>query len=208
MNNSDRDIGSFEHRLKEHATKQWSNVERIRIELDVARNIYLFDIAGEFIAVERTSSTQAAATLRLDRTNRDEINLTRGRIIETLFAKFHISNAAQAGEWIDLVIGRNFRTWLDGSANRNAEAQQVLNVTNVAANTNTACAAGAVQAAHIKADVNNAGIVWVDFGADAVQDSCIPLDPGEWIIMPLSNTSRINANFVIANEILYVTPII
>lgn len=208
MNNSDRDIGSFEERLKDHAIKQWSNIERLRIDLTDARNIYLYDIAGEYIAVEKTSSAPAAATIRLDRTNRDEIHLVRGRIIETLFAKFHISNAAQAGEWIDIVIGRNFRTWLDGSANRNAESQQVLNVTNIAANANTVCAAGDVQAAHIKADVNNAGIVWVDFGAAAVQNGCIPLDPGEWVIMPLSNTNRINANFEIANEILYITPIV
>lgn len=205
---SDRDIGSFEERLKDHAKKQWSNIERLRIDLTTARNFYLYDIAGEFIAVERSSSAPATAAIRLDRANRDEINLVRGRIIETVFTKFHITNAAQSGQWLDLIIGRNFRTWLDGQADKSAEAQQVLNVTNVAANTNTVCAAGAVQAAHIKADVNNIGVAWIDFGAAAVQDSCIPLDPGEWIIMPISNTNRINVNFEIANEIVYVTPII
>jgi hypothetical protein len=204
---SDRDIKSFDARLADQVKERWSNYERIRLDLTTARNYYLYDIAGEFLSVERVSSNLAAAEIRLDYPNRDEINFGRGRIVETLFKRFFVSNAVLSGEWMDLIIGRNFKTMKTGQS-RLREAQQVLNITNVAANTNTVCAAGAVQAAHIKADVNNTGIVWIDFGVAAVQNSCIPLDPGEWVIMPISNTSRINANFVIANEIAYVTPII
>ena len=207
MSNGDRDISAFDERLADHAKEKWSNYERIHVDLTEGKNYLLYDVAAEFIAVERASSAIATAQIRLDRPNRQQINITRARIIETVFEKFYLSHAAQPGEWIDLVIGRNFRTWQDGQADQAGESQRVLNVTNVAANVSTACFAGAVQAAHIKADVNNTQTAWIDFGVAAVQADCLPLDPGEWVIMPMSNTNRINVNLEVANEIVFVTPI-
>jgi hypothetical protein len=206
--NSDKDISAFDQRLADHVKEKWSNYERLRLDLTEARNYLLFDIPGEFLAVERVSSSRAIATIRLDRPNRQDLNFDQARIVETLFERFFVSNAALTGEWMDLIIGRNFRTWKDSQANNVSEALQVLNVTNVAANANTVCAAGAVQAAIIKADVENTDIAWIDYGVPAVQSNCYPLDPGEWVIVPLSNTNRINVNFEVANEIVYVTPIV
>lgn len=203
---SDREIRSFGDRLMDHVTAKWSNYERFRLELDNARNYLEITIAGEFIAVERASSGHATAEIRLDWPNRDEINFDQARIVQTVFERLYISNAAQTGEWLDIIIGRNFKTWKDCTALQGGEALQVLNVT-AAADTNIACAAQACRAAHIKADVENTGITWIDFGAAAVQSGCTPLDPGEWIIIPLSNTNRINANFEVANEIAYITPV-
>jgi len=72
------------------------------------------------------------------------------------------------------------------------------------ANTNVAAAAHICNRALIKADVNNTQIVWIDFGVAAVQNNCLPLDPGEWIKVQLSNTNRINANFKVGGEIVYI----
>ena len=208
MIRSDRDIRSFEQRLADQVKEKWSNYSRIHVDLSTARNYIELDIPGEFLAVELVSSSLATAAIRLDYTNRDAITFDKARIVETLFHRFYISNAALTGEWIDLIIGRNFRTWKDGHAAQLTEALQVLNVTNVAANVNTVCAAQACRAAIIKGDVENIDISWIDYGAAAAQGSAHPLDPGEWVIVPLSNTNRINVNFVVANDFVYVTPIV
>lgn len=199
---------TFKERLADHVKEKWSNYERIHVELGIARNYIKLDIAGEFIAVDEVSSGLAAVTIHLDRPNRHALNFYRGSQVETLFECMYVSNAALTGEWMELIIGRNFRAWHDSLAAQLTEALQVLNVTNVAANTNTVCAAQACKAAHIKADVQNVDMSWIDYGVAAVQDSCVPLDPGEWVIVPLSNTNRINVNFEVGGDVVYVTPIV
>ena len=199
---------NFEERLADHVKEKWSNYERIRVELGTARNYIKLDIAGDFIAVDTVSSGLAVVTIRLDRTNRNALNFNKGSHVETLFERFYLSNAALSGEWMELIIGRNFRAWHDSLATQLDQSLQVLNVTNGAANTNTICAAQVCQASIIKAHVENAGIAWIDYGAAAIQASCHPLDPGEWVIVPLSNTNRINVNFQIADELVFVTPIV
>lgn len=208
---SDRDINSFESRLSNHCREKWSNYERLRIDLATPRNYQKFDIAGEFIEVERASDTTAAAELILDFTNRAVINISERRIVETVFNRFYISNAAQADKWLDLLIGRNFRSWgygtgtgTGGGTTGATEAQQVLNLTHANPNTSVQAAANACIEAIIKADVENTDIAWIDFGVAAVQDSCIPLDPGEWIKVPITNTNRIYANFEVGGEIVYI----
>lgn len=203
---SDRDIKSFEERLGDHVNKKWSNYERIRVDLSTARNYHLYDVAGEFIAIERQSSEIAAAEIILDLPNRDVINLGEVHEIQTVFARLYISNAAQSGQWFDLLIGRNFKS-TSKRIERGGSVQQVLNVTHANPNTNVACAAQTCKAAHIKADVNNTQTAWIDFGVASVQNSALPLDPGEWVIFPMSNTNIINANFEVGGEIVFVTPV-
>lgn len=203
---SDRDISSFDERLLDHVKKKHSNYERIRIDLSVARNYHLYDVAGEFITIERQSSEIAAAELTFDLPNRDVINLGEVHEVQTVFEKFYISNAAQSGQWFDLIIGRNFKS-ISKRIERGGSVQQVLNVTHANPNTNVACAAQSCKAAHIKADVNNTQTAWIDFGVAAVQNSALPLDPGEWVIFPMSNTNVINANFEVGGEIVFVTPV-
>lgn len=209
---SDRDIKSFEERLASHCEKKWSNYERLRIDLSIARNYYKFDVAGEFIEIEQASDADATAGLILDFANRDVINIGEHRIIETVFSRFFISNAAQVGEWLDLLIGRNFKSHVYGTGTGTGggggtgatEVQQVLNLTHANPNTSVQAAANACIEAIIKADVENTDIAWIDFGAAAAQNSCIPLDPGEWIKVPITNTNRIYANFEVGGEIVYI----
>lgn len=65
-------------------------------------------MAGEFFYVERASSAAANAEVKLNRNTNSSLYLADGIAIETLFAKFFLTNTAQAGEWIDIIIGSNF----------------------------------------------------------------------------------------------------
>ena len=73
-------------------------------------------------------------------------------------------------------------------------------LTNAAANTNTVGPDNACKRALIKALTTNTGLVWIDFGAAAVDGACFPLFAGESIAVPLANTNLINALFKIAAE--------
>jgi len=208
---TDRDIKAFDRRLEDQVLKKWDNYERLRIELGTARELQEYNIGGEFIEIEQASSSSAAAEIRLNYTEKHGININERRIIETVFFRFFITNTVQAGEWLDLIIGRNYRSWGYGTgtgggtaATGATEAQQVLNLTHAIADTSVQAAANACIEAIIKADVENTDIVWIDFGVAAVQNSCIPLDPGEWIKVPITNTNRIYANFEVGGEIVFI----
>jgi hypothetical protein len=52
----------------------------------------------------------------------------------------------------------------------------------------------------IKAHNANTGLCWVDFGVAAVEAACYPLDAGETISVPLTNTDEIHVLFKVMNE--------
>lgn len=204
MGQSDKDIKAWDDRLKEQYRRGWDNYIRRRVHLDTARVLEKWSTAGEFIYVEEASSPSAAAAIRLGRNTNDPIDLDVGTVIKTVFCECYITNTAQAGEWIDLIIGINFEYYKQTNADAALAVQQVLNLTHANPDTNVAAAANVCARALIKADVQNAGIAWIDFGAAAVQDSCIPLDPGEWIRVAIANTDQINANFEIGGEVVFI----
>ena len=207
---SDRDVKNFDLRLSDQVRRNWDNYERLRIDLGTARNLQEYNISGEFIEIEQASSSTATAEIRLNFNDKDLINLDEYRIIETVFYRFFITNTALQGEWIDLLIGRNFKSRRYGTGGGNGsgagatQAQQILNLTHINPNTSVQAAANTCIEAVIKADVNNTATAWIDFGAAAAQNSCYPLDPGEWIKVPLTNTNRIYANFEVGGEIVYI----
>jgi len=200
---NDRDIINWEQRLKQQVIRGWENYFRRRIHLDTARTLELWAITGEFLYVEEVSSASAAATIRFNRNTNDTLDLIRGVEINTVFEKVFFTHNAQAGEWIDLLIGINF-SYNKPAGGRPASVQQVLNLTHANPNTNVAAAANVCNAALIKADVENTGITWIDFGVAAVQNDCVELDAGEWIKVSIPNTDQINANFEVGGEIVYI----
>lgn len=203
---SDQEIKNWEERLKNQVFREWHNYDRHRIDLTTAQIVESWNYAGEFLCVEKVSSESALATIRLNRNTNDAIDLQVGTVIKTIFKEFYITNAAQPGEWIDIIIGINFEYYKRFTAGRilSSEAQQVLNLTHANPNANVAAAAHICNRALIKADVNNTQTAWIDFGVAAVQNNCLPLDPGEWIRVSISNTDRINANFEVGGEIAYI----
>jgi len=202
---SDRDITNWDTRLADQVRYGWDNYKHLSINLSQARLDESFRIAGEYIYVEDSSSNLAVAKIKINRSNNDALDLLKGVKIETIFLEIFITNEALEDEWLDLIFGVNFKYKIIGGGTGATEAQQVLNLTHANPNTSVQAAANTCIEAIIKADVQNTGISWIDFGVAAVQNSCVPLDPGEWIKVPITNTNRIYANFEVGGEIVYIT---
>ena len=198
-------MNNWDKQLQEQVDHRFDNAKKIHIDLATARTDQLYHIPGDYIYVEAASSCIAIATLKINKDAGVSMNLIAGTIIETVFNNFFVSNTALPGQWLDLVIGIDFKISRDFDAEDFGTAQPAAVITNVTANTNTVGAAAAVLRAVIKADVKNTGIAWVNFGAAAVQDLCMPLDPGESISIHLGNTNKINVNFEIAGEKVFIT---
>ncbi len=203
----DRDISNWEQRLKDQVLKGWHNYERQRLHLDTARASEFWGLAGEFLYIEQVSSESALASVRLNLNTNDELDLQAGTVIKTVFKEFYITHTAQAGEWIDLIVGINFeyyKKWDNGFGGGAEQAQAVVKLTHVNPATNVTPAAQICNRALIKADVNNTQTAWIDFGTAAVQNACLPLDPGESVTVSLSNLNRINANFEVGTECVFI----
>ncbi len=202
---SDRDIISWDHRLSEQHLRGWDNYVRRRIDLTDARAIEYLGISGEFLYVERVSSGSANALIRLNRNTNDEIGLDSGTVIKTIFTSVYLTNTAQAGEWIDLIIGINFEYYNEtAQAAMSAKAQPVVPLTHANADTNVVPAAQICNAVLIKADTNNTADAWIDFGTAAVQNACFPLSPGDSVTVHLANLNEINANFEVGGENVFI----
>lgn len=111
-----------------------------------------------------------------------------------------IDNAAGAAA-INIQDGGNAIT-VDGNVTMvdNGIAQPAIIISNVSADANTVGAAHACKRVLIRAFTTNTGLVWLNFGAAAVENACYPLDPGDAISVPLTNTNLINCLFKVANE--------
>ena len=194
-------LDTWDENLAAQKRRGFINYSVVTIDLATARTNELIHIPGDILYVKAVSSNSAAATVRLNLTKNDEVDLEFHTKVETVFTSLFISNEVQAGEWMELVIGINFyiENLLQAS-----DVQPAITITHVAADTNVAGAAHPCNEAIIKADVKNTGIIWIDFGVAAVQDNCYPLDPGEWIRVDISNTDQINANFEVGGEIVFI----
>jgi len=110
-----------------------------------------------------------------------------------------VDNAAGAAA-VNIQDGGNTIT-VDGDVTVDeGEAQPAIIITNVAADANTVGAAHACNRVLIRAFTVNTGLVWVDFNNAAVENACYPLDAGDAISVPLSNTNLINCLFKVAGE--------
>lgn len=105
---SDKDIGSFEQRLADQVRSKWENYIVKRFDLSTARTDEELCLAGERLIVMRASSPFANATVKLNRNTNHSLRLADNIRIETLFGKFYLTNAAQADQWLDIIIGANF----------------------------------------------------------------------------------------------------
>jgi len=203
---------NWDARLAEQVKRKFENYRPQRILLDAVINNKELTLPGDTLIVVNASSVNALATVRLNSTSNDTINLKIGKKISTVFTKFFISCTAQANEWLDIIVGIDFDiddvdiliAAITGGLNGGGEAQPAFTVTNAVANTNTVAAANSCSAAIIKALTTNTDLVWVNIGAAAAVGSCYDLVPGSVLPLPISNTNKINALFVVANEKLIV----
>ncbi len=99
---------NFNKLLAEQVKHNWKNYKTLRIDLSIARTKELFNMAGKYICVQDVSSRNVIATIILNEKENDPLNLKNALEIETFFKEFYITNTAQAGQWIDLIIGADF----------------------------------------------------------------------------------------------------
>jgi len=193
----------WDDRLKEQVKRDWENYKKKRLDLSTAQNDLRLDLAGEFLYVEAVSSASATATVKLNRDKNDAITLSHQTKIRTVFTTLYITHAAQAGEWIDIIIGVDFSK-TDPQLADPGTAQPVIEITNIAADTNTIGAAAIATVVVIKADPQNVDIAWIDFTTPAVQDACFPLEPGDSLTARIDNVNQVNVNFEVANDQVWI----
>lgn len=201
---SDKDIQNWDQRLKNQCLKGWENYIRKRIDLSIERICEFWGIAGEYLYVEEVSSDSASAQIRLNRNTNDTIDLRADAVIKTIFGEFYITNEAQPGEWIDIIVGINFEYQKRRQPGLQSYVRPVVKLTHANPNTNVTPASQIASRAVIKADVANTGIAWIDFGQAAVQNNCLPLDPHESVHVKISNLDQINANFEVGGECVFI----
>jgi len=195
-------ISDWENKLADQVQRNWLNYRRIVIDLSTAKTNEKQNVTGEFIYVEAVSDESVTATVRLNRNTNDTIELKTQTKIQTVFQCFYLTNNAQSGKSITLLIGINF-DYEKQQGTKKALIQSIVKVTNVAANTNTVPASCNTERVLIKAHNTNAGLVWLNFRTAAVQAACLPLVAGESVTVSLENLDKININFVVANEIAW-----
>jgi len=189
------ELTPFEIQLRNQILKNWKNYNPKRIDLGIARDKQQYDLAGKYICVEKLSSADAEATIILNDKDNGELDLVDGVEIETLFKKVFITNTAQAGKWIDIIFGADFRYRKTGRTPLRT-AQPALIITNVAADTNTPGDAHPCTRALVRSLTTNTGTAWVDFKTPAVSGSCFEATKaGDAISVPLGNTDQINVLF-------------
>lgn len=108
MEQSDRDISQWDARLKEQLERSFHNYHNRRIDLSVARDSEKLDWTGETLIVEKASSADAIATVRLMFEDADELTLQENVDIKSIFNRIYISNEVQTDEWLDVIAGINF----------------------------------------------------------------------------------------------------
>jgi hypothetical protein len=202
---SDRDINSWDQRLKDQSLRRWHNYTRQRIALDDAGNGECFYIAGEFLYVEEVSSESARAAIALNLNTNDQLDLMAGVVLRTVFNQFYVWNEAQAGEWIDVVVGINFEYYKRWAGQIVAsEAQPAVIITNATPGINTLGPNLPCNRVLMRAHTTNATTVWVNFSDPAIAGGCFELTPGDAISVPLGNTNLINVLFTTGGDDLTV----
>jgi len=183
----------WDKNLAEQVRRNFKNYASIKIDLSTARDNQAQPIPGDLFYVKKVSSRNVNATVRFNLNTNEEITLKYQTKIKTVFTQFFITNTAQAGETIELIIGINFD--VEEVCDLRQAVKPAKVILNAAANTNTIGADQVCDSAVIKSSDKNTGLAWVDFGTAAVQDACIPLDAGESISVKISNLNKINVNF-------------
>jgi len=105
----DREIEQWDKRLADQVKRGWDNYQHLFIDLTEARAEQSYLIAGEYLYVEDSSGVDAEGQIKINRRDNELLILKSGVKIETVFIEIFITNAALADEWLNLVIGINFK---------------------------------------------------------------------------------------------------
>jgi len=190
---------SWDILLREQVQRDFKNYMTITLDLGQARTNQAYPVPGDCLYVNSVSSPSAAAAVRFGRNTNEPVDLKLHTKIKTVFTSFFVTNAAQPGEALELLVGINFEV-SNIQKQPAGEAQPAFIVTYASPNINTVAASHICNRALIRAHSSNTGIAWVNFGAAAAAAGCYELTAGDAIAVSLSNTDKINVLFTVANE--------
>ncbi len=185
----------WDEKLQDQVTRDWENYRKKRFDLTTARVEELVNMSGDFFYIEGASSEAALATVKFNRNTNEALAVKQGTTIKTVFKGFYLSNTAQAGQWIDLILGVNFEK-IDAGPGLDPEAAAFVNTTGSGANDDITYASLATTEIMVMADYGNAGDLWVNLDAAGAVDIGWRLDSGDWIKISLSNMDRLNVRII------------
>jgi len=80
-------------------------IKKIRVDLSTARDDAKMSASGSVLWAYRASSLAAQLDIKLNEQSNDDLTFQRGTLISGYkFSEFYMTNTAQAGEWIDLIV--------------------------------------------------------------------------------------------------------
>lgn len=197
---------------------------QLTIDLSQAIADMPFNLAGRVFAIWSAPTSAENILVRFNRRDAHQIMFTRGKVLAVPYTKLYITvPAGQAGTMqvlygpdafdvlriypnapehdaiMDDILTR-LTAILAEAAEFGGIAQPVIMITNVAADANTPGADHDCTAALIRALTTNTGLVWVNWGANAVDGTSYPLAPGDAVSAKTTNTDQINCLFKIGGE--------
>ncbi len=196
-------LEQWKAQLAEQVKKGLDQYTAVKIPLDTPRENEVIHVAAGSLCVQDSSSRGAKATIRLNRVGAGDLTLEKGVQIDCAFKAIFLTNAGQAGAWLEIVFGREFRIGL--SDRHGGQVQPCFIVTNATPNVNTIAEAHVCSAALVRAHPANAGLAWVNFGAAATDGGCYPLEKTDAVAVPAGNTNQINVLFKTGGDKVTVT---
>lgn len=187
---------NWDKNLKEQVARDWKNYRKHRIDLTTARVDENFTFTGDFLYAEGASSETALASVRLNRNTNEALDIKAYTKIRTVFTCLYISNTAQSGEWLDLIVGVNFEKEDPPPFAASPIAAAFENITGVGANDDITFESRLTTEIMVLTNKNNIGDVWINLDAGAIIDTGWPLDAGEWVKMAIGNMDRLNLRII------------
>jgi len=191
---------SWDIRLREQRERNFKNYLPFTLDLSIARTNQEYPIPGDCLQVLGVSSLSAIATVKFNLNTNEAVTLKKyTKIKPDVFTSFYITNEAQAGESMDILVGINFEIQ-NVNVPHQGETQPAIIITNATPDANTVGASHICNRAIVRAHWDNTGKAWLNCGAVAVAVQCWELAAGDAVSLPISNTNRINVLFTVAND--------
>lgn len=188
----------WKRELTEQVEKELDQYTPFRIPLDNANDNELVAVAGKTIYVQDSSGETALATIKLNRDRAGDLALAKGVLIESVFRSIYLTNTAQAGAWLDVVFGRDFRMSAEGQ-----KEGLIKDIYRFVANQAQYVATGPDKTCTevmIMAHPDNEDIVWVKPYEIATVSNAWPLEPKEVTGWTLENLNQLNVRIIANTE--------
>ena len=185
-------LSPWTDRLQAMAARHYKNYKPVLIDLSTAHDLTALDMSGDFAMVYKSSSKSALAQIRLNDTHVDALDFRAGTTVQTVFTKAYLSNDAQPGQWLILLVGIDFdMTILESKGT----AQPVEFLTCVQVGDDYAGIDNAIDRVLIRALPNNVGTAWINFKTTAFVNQCLPLKAGDSLAVNLANYRQLHVTF-------------